>query len=539
MDVDSVRALKKARKWFKKYSAFLNLPVEDKNDEDDKTGKSSTDNTRHSLRQRSRSSIVDMVTRPSKPKAAKAEMSETTKLMLELGKELNVPEDESGSENDDAEEEVVPTPRKKRKSTHHNREKTVDTDKTDGDASRMSEGAQNTDIAGSEKSGCVVESQGASEQEKDNKETSSQENVTSVQQKENAAADSESVSAQNRPVTGSQNTETTAVENTTKSSSQQSSETPAVDNTEERAVQNKEGRIEAGVERSAQPDFENQSQKSTTEVAKSATTGSTKEDSPVQPYTKKLPFIPPNYTNLLALKTLLLNKEKLFNKAADDFKVPELRKEFYEKPRSNTTPFVKTLLSVINPDIDGIRRRKKRKLNNDAEKNSFLNCMDNIKKSREFNQLKARFCAVFTWPALISTVKPPKDGQLVVPGSAAAEQNGKDSEKENYDGVSVKKEVIDSSDESSESEIEMDLQTKRHRQRKEFNSSQNTNSINENEDEEGDTGKKRRGRPKYGGKFQEMISLVYRDLEAMGDVELTDKEEMEIIVMNIITRRLG
>ena len=541
MGVDSVQALKKARRRFKKYSAFLNQQVDEKNNTDDQTKKSSTDDSGHSLRHRSRSSIVSLFTRSSKPKDVRPEMSETTKLMLELGKELNVPEDDGESEEVEEEvvEEVVTPPRKKRRYSRHDKGNAADIEKAKGGTTEVSEREANTEEAGSEKSGSSVEKMEGAERKTVNENVVYEEkktagNSSARQTEASTAIDPESKGVQTKQLPILQNSEITAVDDAKKPTSELDTK-----NTDEGNKQNTEGKGEEGMGKSGESGGEDQGQKSTDEVdKKSDMKGSTKDDPPVKPYTKKLPFIPPNHTNLLALKKLLLNKEKLFNKAADDFRVPELRREFYENPKENATPFVKTLLSVLNPDVHGMKRRNKRKQDSEIGKISFTNCMESIKQSPEFNQLKARFCAVFTWPALISTIKPPKDGQLVVPGGAAMEQNGKDSEKENYDGVTVKKEIITSSEESSESEGE--ISSKYERQRKGFNTQDDNNLMNENEDDgDNHTERSRRGRRPYGGKNKTMVPLVYTDLETMDNVEMTDKEEMEIMVMNIITRRLG
>ena len=535
MGVDSIQALKKARRRFKKYSTLLKQQEEEKNT-DSQTAKSSTENSGHSLRHRSRSSIVSLTTnsRTSKPRDTRAKLNETTKIMLDLGKELNVPEEEDDETEEEEEEDMVEEdtpPRKKRRFSCLEKEKITDTDKADGDTTEVSEREANTEVAGIGKSGISMEKKGNSEQEKDNGKAA--DSSSDVQERVNTAIDVQSEGADNGEYSAVQEA---AEQNTNYRNPEGSSE-----NTEEHISQNK---LEVG--KSGGPEGKINDTKSTEEAGKANEKSKAKDDRPAQPYTKKLPFIPPNHTNLLALKKLLLDKEKLFNKAADDFRVPELRREFYEKPKENTTPFVKTLLSVLNPDVIGIKRRTKRKLVSETHQTSFSDCMERIKESPEFNQLKARFCAVFTWPALISTIKPPKDGQLAVPGNETTEQNGKDSEKENYDGVTIKQE-IESSDESSESEAEVYSGRKTERQLKGFiaqddnivNGNENVNENGNENDGETENGLTTRSRRSYGGKCKEMVKLVYTDLESLEDVEMTDKEEMEIMIMNIITRRLG
>ena len=452
MDVDSVKAFKKARRRHKKYSALLNTKADNDNQAD-----YSAKQTNHALRPRSRSSVWKRQPRPD----ATVEMSEATETMLELRKELNIPPGDSESEDEEA-----ASPSKVARLTQENNVDTPENSQQRQTIGPIQNGLGQKNNADPQKSQTNGPGQDGSDNVNDPSNTASQE-------------------------TGDASQRSSGSGNSTPHGSCNSVSVPQV-----------------------------------------------------QPYTKKLPFIPPNNTNLRALKTLLLDKEKLFDKASNDFKVQELRNEFYEKQKINATPFVKTLLSVFNPDYAGIRKRARRKLNNDLEKNSFVECIEDVKKSREFNQLKARFQAIFTWPALISTIKPPKE--LEVPSGSVNSTSGqteahKDSEKENMEDEAFQREVNLSSYSSTDSDSDMESNRKRKKKRKrrlkdvnDLTTDVNDMTTNVNELVRSD----HKPTKKVCKVKRNVVQLVYKDLENMMDVELTEKEELEIIVMNIITKHL-
>ena len=450
MDVDSIQAFKKARKEYKQISSTLK--TQEGND------KTPPEKIKHGLRSRSKFSVL------WKPKEPQIEMKESINAMLELGKELNVTEDD---DNED----------------------TTSSSKT----------------ARSPNESNIVKTESAQKSEPGD-------NVDSSQVKDNA---------------GSANKESNNTD---------------INADVSRRTENQSGQLKNITDNvSTAQKTDNQSQSSNVDANNpTLSSGSTfVSAAQVQPYTKKLPFIPPNYTNLQALRALLDDRETLFDKACYEFKVAELRNEFYEKTKTDATPFMKTLLSIINPNKNEIKKRARRKLDSDLEKNSFVESIECVKKSREFTQLKARFQAMFTWPTLISTVKPPKDNKLLQPQTSALGQNGeteghKDSEKENVDGESNIDNIVlsdDSSLEDSDSEMEINHDSSTSGRKRRL---QNVNQLQSNDNLDGDMGQMKKRR-----KPLKMVELVYKDLEQMGDVQLTEKEEMEIMVMNIITRTFG
>ena len=517
MDVDSIRAFKKARKHFKEQSLILKAKEENEKAREKR------------MHERRRTRVKFSIPEPADPKP---EIKDSAKVMLELKKELNIPDDDDDDDvAEDNDSKRVKLPReglipKIEEIKRDNGEK-EDSSQVNDNGVIASE-SRSTDIGrtAADEEGRVKKNETQSETQDEGCSSSSgrvdkNSNEGDVARviEDNSSGSSANV---NSTATGSiANVNSSA---TGSSANVNSSATGSSANVNSSAT----GSI-ANVNSSATDSSVNVNTVSTQLLSPAVTA------SHPQPYGKKLPFIPPNYTNLKALRSLLDDREKLFAKACQQFKVAELRSEFYEKPKSNATPYMRSLLSLVNPDKGEIRKRAKRKLDNDLEKNSFVDSIEKVKKSYEFTKLKARFLAMFTWPALISTVKPPKDNKLLQTEASASAQNEshKDSEKENMDGDSpVQTPFIDASDESSddsgsEMDVEPEVSTTSSRKR---TMQQLEPEDNQERDNTTPTKKCRK---------MKMIPLEYKDLEKMVETELTEKEEMEIMVMNIMCRTHG
>ena len=493
MDVDSIQAFKKARKHFKEQSLILKTKEENEK----------------AREKRRRTRVKFSIPEPADPKL---EIKDSTKVILELKKELNIPNDDENEQDIDSNRAKLP-----REVLIPKIEEIKRDDGEKEDSSQVNDnGVKTSESRSSDIGKTSADEEGRAKKNETQSET----------QGEGCSSSSCGHVDQN----GNEGDVIHVIEDNS-SGSIASFNSSATDSS-------------ANVNSSATDSSANVNSSATAGKSNSvAATAATELPSPAvtvshtQPYGKKLPFIPPNYTNLKALRSLLDDREKLFAKACQQFKVAELRNEFYEKPKSNTTPYMRSLLSLVNPDKGEIRKRAKRKLDNDLEKNSFVDSIEKVKKSYEFTKLKARFLAMFTWPALISTVKPPKDNKLLQTEASASAQNEshKDSEKENMDGDGdspVQTPCIDASDESSddsgsEMEIAPEVSTTSSRKR---TMQQLEPEDNQDRDDTTPTKKCRK---------MKMIPLEYKDLEKMVETELTEKEEMEIMVMNIMCRTHG
>ena len=534
MDVDSIRAFKKARKHFKEQSLILKAKKENEKAREKRT------------HERRRTRVKFSIPEPADPKP---EIKDSTNVLLELKKELNIPDDDDDNE-EDIDSKRVKLPHeglipKIEEIKRDSGEKEDSSQVNDNGVKTSESGSSDIDRTCADEEGRVKKNETQSETKSETQgegcssssghvdKNSNEGDVTHVI-KDNSSGSSANV---NSSATGSgANVNSSA---TGSSANVNSSATGSSAN-----INNSATGSSANINSSATGSSANVNSSATAGKSNSvAATAATELLSPAvtathtQPYGKKLPFIPPNYTNLKALRSLLDDREKLFAKACQQFKVAELRNEFYEKPKSNATPYMRSLLSLVNPDKGEIRKRAKRKLDNDLEKNSFVDSIEKVKKSYEFTKLKARFLAMFTWPALISTVKPPKDNKLLQTEASASAQNEshKDSEKENMDGDSpVQTPCIDGSDESSddscsEMEVEPEISTTSTLSRKRT-MQQLEPEDNQDRDDTTPTKKCRK---------MKMIPLEYKDLEKMVETELTEKEEMEIMVMNIMCRTHG
>ena len=564
MDVDSIRAFKKARKHFKEQSLILKAKEENEKAREKRT------------HERRRTRVKFSIPEPADPKP---EIKDSAKVMIELKKELNIQDDDDDNEEDIdfnraklSREALIPKieeikrdggEKEDSSQVNDNGVKTSESGSSDvGRTSADEEGRAKKNETQSETQGEGCSSSSSGHVDKNSNEGSvirviednasgSIANVSSSTTGSSANVNSSAADSSaniNGSATGSSaNINSSA----TGSSANVNSSAPGSSANANRSAGGSSANVNSSATGSS-ANINSSATGSSANVNSSATAGKSNSVAataatellspavtalPTQPYGKKLPFIPPNYTNLKALRSLLDDREKLFAKACQQFKVAELRNEFYEKPKSNATPYMRSLLSLVNPDKGEIRKRAKRKLDNDLEKNSFVDSIEKVKKSYEFTKLKARFLAMFTWPALISTVKPPKDNKLLQTEASASAQNEshKDSEKENMDGDGdspVQTPCIDASDESSddsgsEMEIAPEVSTTSARKR---TMQQLEPEDNQDRDDTTPTKKCRK---------MKMIPLEYKDLEKMVETELTEKEEMEIMVMNIMCRTHG
>ena len=541
MDVDSIRAFKKARKHFKEQSLILKAKEENEKAREKRTP------------ERRRTRVKFSIPEPADPKP---EIKDSTNVMLELKKELNIPDDDDNEEDFDSNRVKLPREAlipKIEEIKRDNGEKEDSSQVNDNGVKTSESGSSDIGRTSADEEGRMKKNETQSETQGEGCSSSScglvdknsnEGDVTCVIDDNSSG----SIANVNSSATGSSanvnSSATGSSANVNRSATDSSANVNSSATGSSANVNSTATGSSANINSSATDSSANVNSSATAGKSNSvAATAATELHSPAmtashtQPYGKKLPFIPPNYTNLKALRSLLDDREKLFAKACQQFKVAELRSEFYEKPKSNATPYMRSLLSLVNPDKGEIRKRAKRKLDNDLEKNSFVDSIEKVKKSYEFTKLKARFLAMFTWPALISTVKPPKDNKLLKPEASALAQmeNHKDSEKENMDGDGdspVQTPCIDASDESSddsgsEMEVEPEVSTTSSRKR---TMQQLEPEDNQDRDDTTPTKKCRK---------MKMIPLEYKDLEKMVETELTEKEEMEIMVMNIMCRTHG
>ncbi|XP_052220840.1 uncharacterized protein LOC127837642 isoform X2 [Dreissena polymorpha] len=137
-------------------------------------------------------------------------------------------------------------------------------------------------------------------------------------------------------------------------------------------------------------------------------------------YDKLLPYQPPNRYNLRGMKNLLYQHKILIDNAGEYFNPDALRDKLYEMKKRGPNPMMNVLMSIAKGaetvrHVTGIRRD----VPASALKLSILQLrqlkqetMDGLKKTGDFLKLKARFLSVFLWPALVSTVVPPKNRLL-------------------------------------------------------------------------------------------------------------------------------
>lgn len=68
-------------------------------------------------------------------------------------------------------------------------------------------------------------------------------------------------------------------------------------------------------------------------------------------YTKALPYIPPNLTNLRAMKMLMLDHKCLIDQASSYFSVEELREKLYELKSQGPNPLLNVLMAMGRAEV--------------------------------------------------------------------------------------------------------------------------------------------------------------------------------------------
>lgn len=134
-----------------------------------------------------------------------------------------------------------------------------------------------------------------------------------------------------------------------------------------------------------------------------------------------LPMLPPNVTNLGAFKTLLLQRRLIIAKAGTWYN-PQLYKIPRGEKEIDTNGAGKQLSKVQSEGSRGKEQASKEVVNDieQEEKQSqsvqastgsgsskMKDILLRLKETPAYSLLRARFQAIFTWPALLSTVYPP------------------------------------------------------------------------------------------------------------------------------------
>ncbi|XP_046370127.2 uncharacterized protein LOC124144641 isoform X2 [Haliotis rufescens] len=141
--------------------------------------------------------------------------------------------------------------------------------------------------------------------------------------------------------------------------------------------------------------------KSTASISIGTNTESSAESDSDEPLVceRSLPYLPPNVTNLTAFKSLLLNRRKNITNAGSLYDV-----KYYHMP--NTRPKHQR---VPTPSESNDTTESDTTVKSDPSPTLTTSHLRKIRNTEQYALLKARFQALFVWPALVSTIHPPFD----------------------------------------------------------------------------------------------------------------------------------
>ncbi|CAH1786631.1 unnamed protein product [Owenia fusiformis] len=157
-------------------------------------------------------------------------------------------------------------------------------------------------------------------------------------------------------------------------------------------------------------------------------TDDTKELNLMSPPITKLPPLPPNITTINAFKMLLLNRKKLVKRAGSLYEPPKLGKKTADDASkdSNENTEDEDLSPPSDTDQPGsssqvnehaqsedifvkIEPGENAQVQNQARKPRNNGILKRVKKTSDYQALKARFSSLFLWPALLSTIGPKEE----------------------------------------------------------------------------------------------------------------------------------
>ncbi|XP_052790341.1 uncharacterized protein LOC128224515 isoform X1 [Mya arenaria] len=130
-------------------------------------------------------------------------------------------------------------------------------------------------------------------------------------------------------------------------------------------------------------------------------------------YDRSLPYIPPNKTTLLGMRQLLYEHKALIDNSKAYFNPQELKMQLYKLKTNGPNPLMNVLLAA-GKDMEKNRAKTSveqpsRKMKSSSQHvGQCQQTMREVRQTHDYQKLKARFQAVFTWPALMSTVAIPK-----------------------------------------------------------------------------------------------------------------------------------
>ncbi|KAL4219616.1 Myblike DNAbinding domain-containing protein [Mactra antiquata] len=141
-----------------------------------------------------------------------------------------------------------------------------------------------------------------------------------------------------------------------------------------------------------------------------------KASTPTGTEEKSLPYLPPNKTTLQGMKGLLTEHRRLIDQAEKYFNPEELREKLYNLKEKGPNAFMGVLNAVGKAEVACRKlkgRQNPRKVYQvTATEEECSQQLKEARKSAAYQQLKARFLSMFSWPALLSTIQPPKSLDL-------------------------------------------------------------------------------------------------------------------------------
>ncbi|XP_053380719.1 uncharacterized protein LOC123547616 isoform X2 [Mercenaria mercenaria] len=140
-------------------------------------------------------------------------------------------------------------------------------------------------------------------------------------------------------------------------------------------------------------------------------------------YNKSLPYIPPNKTNILGMRSLLLEHRYLIDEAGMYFNPEDLKEKLYRLKQRGPNPLMGVLNAIGKTENAARRREKEKKGKSELTHVVCKKQLDRVRRTTDYQKLQARFHSVFTWPALLATIQPPKGKPIPLSLQALTEQS--------------------------------------------------------------------------------------------------------------------